>query len=141
MRSSDTKYPFFQGVGETSPTSNFAQVLPGHCLPISGLSSFLPIFACKFTIKKAGQRLLFLFRRFNFRKVSYFMSQPKATTDTMFITIIKIIRAFVNKQRRFTVNFTRCRQKIPSNYRCRILYSPSKISSVGSTIFEGKSVF
>ena len=35
MRSPDTKYPFFKGIGEISPTSIFAQVLPGHCLPIS----------------------------------------------------------------------------------------------------------
>lgn len=53
MRSPDTKQPFSQGIGETSPTSKIAQVLPGHCSPISGLSSFLPIYMTTYTIKNA----------------------------------------------------------------------------------------
>ena len=40
MRSPDTKYPFFTGIGELSPTSIFAQVAPGHCLPDCDFDNF-----------------------------------------------------------------------------------------------------
>ena len=40
MRSPDTKYPFFKGIGEIAPTSIFAQVLPGHCLPTCDIDNF-----------------------------------------------------------------------------------------------------